>query len=113
MNEKFKKFSSILQLPVFEENISYLAYPIVIKDPKTLSRKELRYRLEKEGIENRPLFPCIPTQQPAYAYLRDLYRDKLPNADFISRNGFYIGCHQYLTKDELDYVVHVFEKVLR
>ena len=26
--------------------------------------------MEQEGVETRPLFECIPTQQPAYAYLK-------------------------------------------
>jgi len=112
LNEKLQKFSSILQLPVFDENVSYLAYPIVIKGQTAISRKELRYRLEKEGVENRPLFGCIPTQQPAYAYLKDLYTDKLPNAEYIGKSGFYIGCHQYLSQEDLDYIVYVFEKIL-
>lgn len=112
LNQKLNKFSSVLQLPIFDENVSYLAYPIVIKDPKTISPQKLRYSLEKEGVENRPLFGCIPTQQPAYAHLRDLYRDRLPNADYVGKSGFYIGCHQYLTRDDLDYIVEVFEKIL-
>lgn len=112
LNEKLKKFSYIFQLPVFDETVSYLDYPLVIKDPKLFSRKEIRHCLEKEGIENRPLFGCIPTQQPAYSYLKDYYEGKLPNADYLGKNGFYIGCHQYLSQDDLDYVVEVFEKVL-
>jgi dTDP-4-amino-4,6-dideoxygalactose transaminase len=112
LNEKLKSFSDILQFPVFDENVSYLAYPIVIKDPEKISRKVLRTMLEKSGIENRPLFGCIPTQQPAYSFLKDDYVNKLPNADYVGRNGFYIGCHQYLSKDDLDYVVLVFKKLL-
>jgi len=113
LNEKLSKYSKLLKLPVYDEKVSYLAYPLVVKDEAAISRKELRSRLEKEGVENRPLFGCIPTHQPAYAFLKEKYRDKLPNAEYASRNGFYIGCHQYLTKDDLDYVVHVFEKILK
>lgn len=112
LNERFSSYSSILQLPPFSENVSYLGYPIVIKDQRIITRKELRYRLEKEGVESRPLFGCIPTQQPAYAYLKDLYRDTLPNADYIGENAFYIGCHQYLEEQDLEYICHVFEKIL-
>ncbi|MCS7232288.1 MAG: DegT/DnrJ/EryC1/StrS family aminotransferase, partial [Elusimicrobiota bacterium] len=98
LNEKLNKFSNILQLPLFDENVSYLAYPIVVKDEKIITREKLCEELEKYGIETRPLFGCIPTQQPSFSHLKNLYRDKLPVADYIGRNGFYIGCHQYLSK---------------
>jgi dTDP-4-amino-4,6-dideoxygalactose transaminase len=113
LNEKLNKFNNIVQLPVYSENVSYLAYPVVIKDEKIISRKKLRTELEKIGIETRPLFGCIPTQQPAYEFLKKKYIGRLPNAEYIGRNGFYIGCHQYLEKNDLDYIVECFEKILR
>jgi len=113
LNEKLKKFSEVLQLPFYDENVSYLAYPIVIKDTKVITRKKLCIELEKEGVENRPIFGCIPTQQPAYSHLRVIYKDKLPVADYVGRNGFYIGCHQYLTKEDLDYIVETFENIFK
>jgi CDP-6-deoxy-D-xylo-4-hexulose-3-dehydrase len=105
LNEKLNKFEGLLQLPVYDENVSYLAYPIILQEDKRLDRKEIRTRLENEGIENRPLFGCIPTQQPAFKYIKHLYDDKLPIAEYIGRNGFYIGCHQYLDREDLDHIV--------
>ncbi len=61
-------------------------------------------KLEQQGVETRPLFGCIPTQQPAYDFLKKQYANKLPVADFIGRNGFYLGCHQYLTQEDLVYI---------
>lgn len=112
LNKNLGKYSEILQLPLFSEDISYLAYPIVIKSPEIISRKSLRQELEKNGIETRPLFGCIPTQQPAYSYLRDEYKGRLPNADFVGKNGFYIGCHQYIQKEDLDYIIYTFDVIL-
>lgn len=113
LNEKLSPYSDILQLPRYSSEVSYLAYPLVIRKPDIISRKKLRLELEKRGIETRPLFGCIPLQQPAYSYLKELYEDKLPNAEFVGKNGFYIGCHQYLTKQDLEYVVTTFEKIMR
>jgi CDP-6-deoxy-D-xylo-4-hexulose-3-dehydrase len=113
LNKGLKEFSNILRLPTYIETVSYLAYPIVITDPQRIPRKKLRYELEKRGIETRPLFGCIPTQQPAYAYLKGEYEGKLPNAECIGRNGFYIGCHQYLTEEDLDYILKSFEKIIK
>lgn len=112
LNKKLKKYEEILQLPPYLETVSYLAYPLVIKKPKMISRKKLCYELERLGVETRPLFPCIPTQQPAYKFLKNKYQGKLPNAEYIGDNGFYLGCHQYLTKDDLEYIINCFEKVL-
>jgi CDP-6-deoxy-D-xylo-4-hexulose-3-dehydrase len=113
LNDHLEVFSNVLQLPVHSEDISYLAYPIVVNDPN-VSPARLRNALEKEGIETRPLFGSIPTQQPAYRHLRSQYEGKLPNADFVGSNGFYIGCHQYLRpKPDLDRIVDAFWKVLK
>jgi CDP-6-deoxy-D-xylo-4-hexulose-3-dehydrase len=112
LNEGLQGFSDILQLPKYDKNVSYLAYPIVIKDPQKISRKKLRYELEKRGVETRPLFGCIPTQQPAYSFLKEKYDGKLPNAEHIGLNGFYIGCHQYLSQEDLDFTINVFKEIL-
>ncbi len=112
LNEGLKDFSQLLQLPIYYEEVSYLAYPVVIKRPEFISRKELRCELEKKGVETRPLFGCIPTQQPAYSYLKFLYKDKLPNAEYTGLNGFYIGCHQYLNREDIDYVISTFREIM-
>ena len=113
LNQGLEKFSDIIQIPVFSREISYLAYPIIIKRPDIISRRELREKLEKKRIETRPLFGCIPTQQEAYAFLNEKYIKKLPNANYIGENGFYIGCHQYLTKDDIAYIINAFEEILK
>lgn len=112
LNEGLKQFSDLLQLPKFMDTVSYLAYPIVIKDPQKLSRKKLRKELEEHGIENRPLFGSIPTQQPAYSHLKNQYDGKLPNADYLGKNAFYVGCHQYLEERDLKYIVATFKQII-
>ena len=113
LNKYLRQYSDILQLPPFSNKVSYLAYPLVIKKPELISRKILRKGLEDLGVETRPLFGCIPTQQSAYAYLRRQYEGKLSNAEYIGRNGFYIGCHQYLKPKDLHYIVKLFDRILR
>lgn len=113
LNEGLQELTDILQLPVYSDNVSYLAYPLVIKKPEVISRKKLRHELERNGIETRPMFGCIPTQQPAYKFLKEKYEGKLPNAEYVGKNGFYIGCHQYLGQNELDYVIKVMKMVIK
>lgn len=112
-NEGLKEFEDSLKLPKLDRNVSYITYPIIIRNSNKLDLGKLRKELEIHGIETRSLFGSIPTQQPAYSYLKDQYKDKLPVSDYIGANGFYIGCHQYLTDKNLEYVVKTFKKVLK
>jgi len=112
LNTRLASHSDVIKLPPFSPMVSYMAYPLVIERPDTISRRDLRKALEEEGVETRPLFGCIPTQQPAYAYLQEEYRGKLPRAEQVGQQGFYIGCHQYLTAEDLGGIVSAFDKVL-
>jgi dTDP-4-amino-4,6-dideoxygalactose transaminase len=113
LNEGLEEFTGSLKLPKFDKNVSYLAYPIVIKNPDKVPRKKLRIELEKNGIETRPLYECIPTQQPAFEYIKEDYKGKLPNAEYLGKNAFYVGCHQYLGQDDLDYMIKIFREILK
>lgn len=113
LNEKLHKFSGILELPPYDENVSYLAYPIVIKNPSVISRLELRKRLKENMVESRPLFGCIPLHQPAYSSYKRSYEGKLDNAEYAGVNGFYIGCHQYIGTEEIDMIERAFTKSLK
>lgn len=113
LNEGLKKFNNILQLPIYSDDISYLAYPITLKYNSIINRKNLRQKLEENGIESRAFFPCIPTQQPAYNYLKTVYNNKLPNSEYLGKNAFYIGCHQYLTDKDIIYIIETFEKIFK
>ena len=112
LNAKMEKFSDILQLPRYDENVSFLGYPLIIKNPNIISRRKMREKLEERGIETRPLFGAIPLHQPVYMHLKGDYVGKLPNAEYLGQHAFYIGCHQYLKQDDLDYVVNVFSEIL-
>jgi len=107
LNQRLAVYEDIIQMPVYSEDVSYLAYPLVIKN-KEIKRRALMQNLEQRGVETRPLFGCIPTQQPAYAAFKKHYDCKLPNADYVGNNGFYIGCHQYLVQEDLEYICESF-----
>jgi CDP-6-deoxy-D-xylo-4-hexulose-3-dehydrase len=100
-----------LQLPKYDTNVSYLAYPLVLKDPE-INRNDFCKRLEQEGVETRPLFACVPLQQPAYQYLQEKWKGRLPNAQWLGERGLHIGCHQYLTQKDLDTMIEAIKKCL-
>ena len=91
-----------LQLPSVRQGSghAFMMYPLVCK---TGGKGALTHHLELNGIETREMLPL--TNQPVYRGLFD--PDDYPVADWINRNGFYIGCHQYLGQDDVDYVAGV------
>ena len=110
LNKELSEFQKDLILPVFSNKVSYLAYPIIVRKNSSITKWDLIKFLEQHRLETRPLFGCIPNDQPAYAHLKKEYAHSLKNSDFVSKNGFYIGCHQYLEDEDLDYIVSVFRK---
>ena len=60
-------------------------------------------------IETRDMNPLI--KQPMYkALYGDDIEDKYPVSKWINENGFYIGCHQELTEDDVKYVIRKFHE---
>ena len=110
LNEELGFLEDKLQLPILSRDVSYLAYPLILKDTD-VPREKVTQQLEERGVETRPLFSCIPLHQPTYSEYKLQYKDKLPNAEYLGRNGFYLGCHQYLEEKDLDYVVDVFKEI--
>ena len=101
--------SSWIRLPPRVDGSSPFAYPLVLRTGVPAGRKEVRNALEAAGIESRPLFGCIPTQQPAYSDYRAQYEGRLPVAEGVGHRGFYVGCHQSMTEDDVEYVGSVLD----
>jgi len=104
-----KEFSDLIQLPIIPEDRDhvFLGFPIVIKDKK-IKRSKLITHLEKNGIETRYMMPLI--NQPIYREIFGNIENQYPVAQYINQNGFYIGCHPNLNKDDLDYIVGIFKR---
>ena len=111
LNEALEEFNDVLQLPEYSQDVSYLAYPVVVRGGK-VSCTRFRKELEERGVESRPLFGCIPTQQPAYSFMKEECMGKLPVAEYLGENAFYVGCHQYLIQEQLDYMVTCFKEII-
>lgn len=87
-----------------ESDHSFMIYPIVIIHPD-VCKKELIMHLENKNIETRDLMPI--TTQPVYnGKIKELNLtdDAYEVSDRLNKHGFYIGCHQHLTLEDMDYV---------
>jgi dTDP-4-amino-4,6-dideoxygalactose transaminase len=109
--ERLKPFEEYLQLPTWPDysTHAFMMFPVVVK--KGVRRGPLVNYLEQQGVETRFMFPLL--SQPFYRKLFGDLEKSCPVARYISRAGFYIGCHQGLTRDDLDYVVQVFQSYFK
>lgn len=108
LTARLKKYERYLQLPWHPPYSGHacMMYPLVIKDG-SIAKKDLVLYLEENGIETRDMLPLI--NQPAYVKMFGNLEEKYPVAKWINNNGFYIGCHQKLKEDDLDYIIKVFD----
>ncbi len=95
------------ETPSDRDNV-YMLFGIVYKGG---DKTELVDFLEENGIETRDLLPLI--NQPVYVKMFGNLENKYPVAKMLNHSGFYIGCHQYLTDKDIDYVISKFHEFFR
>ena len=108
--EKLRPLESRLQLPETRPNAehSFMMFPIVLRgEPKA----ELVNFLEQHGVETRDMLPL--TNQPVYHRLLGWREQDYPVAKWINQNGFYVGCHQDLDEQDMDYVAGLIDRHFR
>lgn len=110
--KNLSKYSGFIQLPSWPKHSehAFMMFPIVIKNP-IVKRKNLIVYLEKNGIETRYMLPLL--NQPYYKKIFGDIENKYPVAKFINQNGFYIGCHQDLSRKDLDYIIGKFSQFFK
>jgi dTDP-4-amino-4,6-dideoxygalactose transaminase len=77
---------------------SWMMYPILLN--RDIDKEPLMKFLNENMIETRDMLPIL--SQPAYSYLD---HDDFPVSKWILESGFYVGCHQDLTPEDIEYVL--------
>lgn len=57
--------------------------------------------LDKYNIHHKRNFGCIPTQHKSFSDMGYILGD-FPASEWIGDNGIHIGCHQYLTEENIE-----------
>lgn len=102
-----KDLEEYLQLPYYPDyvNHSFMMFPIVIKESRNIKRSDIINNLENNNIETRPMLPLL--NQPIYKDIFGDIEEQYPVAKWINNNGFYVGCHHGLEKEQLDEIIRV------
>ena len=100
--EHLKDLEEYLQLPYVPDDRehAFMLFGMVLRGGDKWAFMDF---LESNLIETRELFPLL--SQPVYRRMFSVCESDFPVASWIGRGGLYIGCHQYLTDQELEYVV--------
>lgn len=103
--KNLEKYEDFIQLPRHPENIehTYMMFPILVKENLKVDRNQFVLFLENNNIETRPMLPLL--NQPVYKKLFGNIEKNYPVAEYIDNNGFYIGCHHGMDKEELNYII--------
>lgn len=78
---------------------AFMFFPMIC-----LNRDQLVEHLEKNGIHTRHLMP-LTTQPVVRKYFKKGLIKKYPMATAFNKCGLLLGCHQYLKKSDLDYMI--------
>ena len=113
----FKRYEKYFILPKINSGVktNFLAYPIIIRENNFFNRKKLQVFLENNNIQTRPIFTGNLLRQPAFRSIVD-NRNKIksfPSSDYIMRNGILIGCHQGLSKKQINFVQKTIIKFMK
>tara|TARA_R100000152_G_C6772085_1_gene198833 strand:- start:723 stop:1859 length:1137 start_codon:yes stop_codon:yes gene_type:complete len=84
-------------------------FSITCKEPNKIDK--VKRVFDKYNIHHKRNFGCIPTQHGAFADMGYNIGD-FPNAEWIGNNGIHIGCHQYLTDEDIERICFAIEESL-
>lgn len=86
------------------EQSSWFGFSFVIRPESGLQRLDIINKLEAAHIDTRPIVAGNFARKEVVKYFDYEICGDLKNADYVDRNGFFIGNHQFDIKDKLDYL---------
>lgn len=83
---------------------SWFGFSFLIRPESKLNRQHIIDVLTAANIETRPIVAGNFARKEVVNYFDYEICGNLENADFIDKNGFFIGNHQFAIEDKLDYL---------
>ena len=93
-----------LPLEIGEGRSSWFGYPIRVLPSSSLTRNELVQELNRLKVGTRLLFAGNLLRQPAYRTIDHRKIGRLPNADAIMNDVFWVGTYPGLDSDHMNFI---------
>jgi CDP-6-deoxy-D-xylo-4-hexulose-3-dehydrase len=106
-----ERFADYVILPSWDPraDVSWFAFPMVVRDDAPFVRNDLIRWLEDRRIETRFLLAGNIIRQPGYAHIAHRNVGDLANTDLVMRGGFFVGVYPGLDEPRLSYMLEQFE----
>mgnify|MGYP001185631798 FL=1 len=93
----------------YSKNI-YWVFGILIKDKNKFDRNSVMKKLLKHGIDTRPFFLSM-NKQNIFIKKKIFNKIKMPNSEYLSKNGFYVPSGLGLKNSEINYICLMLNKI--
>ena len=94
----------------YAQNI-YWVFGVLLKNNITISKKEMMKKLLRKKIGTRPFFLSM-NKQKIYKKLGLFKNIKMPNSEYLSKNGFYLPSGIGIKNQEINYIIKNLLKIL-
>ena len=94
----------------YAKNI-YWVFGILVKKNSKISRNKIMKMLLKKNIETRPFFLPM-NKQKIFMKMKLFNRIKVPNSEYLSKNGFYLPSGLGITNKQIDFVIKNLLKII-
>ncbi len=94
----------------YSKNI-YWVFGVLLKKNNKFSRDKVMEKLYQLNIDTRPFFLSM-NKQKIFKKLKIFKRVKMPNAENLSKNGFYLPSGLGIKNSEIDYIIKCVLKIL-
>ena len=107
-----KKFKNSSRVTIQKElgQSSWFAFAILLKGILRNKRKKIISLLSQNNIETRPIIVGNFMKNPVIKYFDFIAKDSYKNANYVDRNGFYIGNYPKDLRAEIDLVYNILHK---
>ncbi|MDB3987081.1 aminotransferase class V-fold PLP-dependent enzyme [Candidatus Pelagibacter sp.] len=104
-NKKYNNQFSILN-DQKNANTAWFGIPIILNSNNKRYKQNIMDKLYKKGIMCRPIISGNFAKQPSIKLYKIKVNYKLPNADLVDKNAFFLGLHNIkITKSKLKFLV--------
>ena len=114
--EYFKEKFSNSKIFMIQQEIgesSWFGFALIIRDNAPFTRRTLLNYLAQKNIETRPIVAGNFTKNKVLQFFDYELCGEMRNAEYLDKNGFFVGNHQFDIKDKIDYLYDILNEFIK